>query len=161
LAMPIGEARDALWNALREGFIPASGIEIETRRRVQIPALDWHELVPVAGKGETDEVRRGAMGTGYTGVLVPSIVVHSFWLRTTHPAASLPPTMRPDGDGFMPLYCAAQWIATEGGVLDFPPNELPRWRNAYEMLLAAITSERVRVIGLRAGEREPIRGHVF
>lgn len=161
LFMSISEAREALWIALREGFIAASGIDFKMGQRVNIPALEWHELVPVEGKGEIDEVRHGLLGAGYRDVLVPSVAIRGFWRKPIKRVEELPPTVPPDGDGFMPLYCAAQWIATEGGLLEFPPNDPPRWREVYTALLAAITSERVCVVGLRSGEREVIAGHIF
>jgi hypothetical protein len=57
-------AQEALWIALREGFFVAGGIDFKTGRGVDIPALDWNELVPVQGKGESDEVRFGLLGDG-------------------------------------------------------------------------------------------------
>jgi hypothetical protein len=58
LAMPVKDAREALWVALREGFFAATGIDTKSGRRVEIPALEWHELVPVEagnqdGRGAT------------------------------------------------------------------------------------------------------------
>lgn len=69
--------------------------------------------------------------------------------------------MRPDGPGFIPLYCAAQWIATEGGTIDFDPTDLDRWRAAYGELLARISSDEMKVIGFRNGMREPVPGYQF
>jgi hypothetical protein len=63
IAMSTGQAQVALWAALREGLIKASGIDSITGRRVEIAALDWHELVAVQGQNESDEVRRGCWGT--------------------------------------------------------------------------------------------------
>jgi hypothetical protein len=64
-ALPVGNAREALWVALREGAFAAIGIDSQSGRRVEIPALDWHELVPVAAGNKADEVRRGLLGDGY------------------------------------------------------------------------------------------------
>ncbi|MEC5383070.1 hypothetical protein VSX64_19765 [Aurantimonas sp. C2-6-R+9] len=161
LNMSIREAQEALWIALREGFFTASGIDTETNRRVEIPGLEWHELVAVEGRGEADEVRRGMMSTGYRDVLVPSVAVRGFWRRPVERVERLPPTVHPDGDGFMPLVCAAQWIATEGGGVQFDPADESRWAHAYDLLLSAIASEGVRVVGTRAGVREPVPGYHF
>lgn len=160
-AMTIGEAQEALWIALQEGFFAASGIDTETDRRVEIPPLDWHELVVVEGKGEVDEVRRGLLGSGYRDPLVPSVAIRGLWREPVEKAMRLPALVRPDGDGYMPLYCAAQWIASESGQVNFSPEDPPRWRAAYTALLAAITSEKIRVVGLRSGEREIIPSHIF
>jgi hypothetical protein len=159
--MSIKEARESLWMALREGFFVGSGIDSQTGRRVEIPALAWHDLVSVQGPGERDEVRQGLMGDGYTEVLMPSAALRGYWRKPIASTLKVPATMRPDGDGYMPLYCAAQWIATEGGTKDFEPDDPLRWRAAFDTLLAAITSTKVHVVGLRGGEREKIAGHIF
>lgn len=159
--MTIGEAREALWIALREDFFRASGVSQESGKRDEVDPLDWHELVPVTGKGEVDEVRRGSMGSGYSDILLPSAALQRLWHRPVENPLSLPPLVRPDGDGFMPLYCAAQWIATEGGTIDFPPEDPVRWQVAYDALLGAISADKVRVVGMRGGARDKIDGHVF
>ncbi len=161
LAMSIGEAQEALWMALREGFFSASGIDNETGRRVEIPPLDWHELVPVQGHGGVDEVRRGLLGTGYREVLFPTVAVRGFWRRQPERQYSIPPIMPPEGEGYMPLFCAAQWIATKGGAVQFDPVDEEIWRPAFNELLDAIASEKVRVVGTRDGQREIVPGHHF
>lgn len=159
--MTIREAREALWLALQESFFNASGIDLETGRRVQIPALDWHELKPVEGRGETDEVRRQLMGSGFSHVLVPAAALQRFWRKPVQEALRLPPLMRPDGDGYMPLYCAAQWIATEGGAVSFEPDDPTKWVCAYDKLLAAIASGKIPAVGMSGGVRNKIEGHLF
>jgi hypothetical protein len=154
--MTVSEAREALWMALREAFFVASGIDFKTGRRVDIPALDWIELVPVQGKGETDEVRFGLLGDGYRDVLVPAKAMQGFWKKPRERLEVLPQLMPPEGDGYMPLYCAAQWIATEGGAVGFDPVDESKWRPAFDRLLGAIASLKVRVVGLRAGERNAV-----
>ena len=74
---------------------------------------------------------------------------------------SLPATVSPEGAGYMPLYCAAQWIATRGGTVDFDPNYLDVWDSAYAELLARIASDQVAVIGVRGTAREKLDGHLF
>lgn len=159
--MTVSEARETLWIALREGFFAASGIDFESDRRTEIPALDWHELEPVQGKGESDEVRRGPLGNGFRDVLVPSKAIMGFWKKPKVGHDPLPPLIPPNGDGYMPLYCAAQWIATEGGAVDFDPADEPIWQLAFDQLLGALASEKVRVVGLRGGVREPVPGFHF
>ncbi len=107
LVMAVGESEEALWVALREGFFEATGIDMKTERRVVIPALDWRELTPVEGKGEVDEVRYGLLGTGYREVLVPGKAIRGLWGVPRVESLYLPPLMSPEGDGYMPLYCAA------------------------------------------------------
>lgn len=159
--MTVSEAQEALWTTLREGFFVASGIDFKTGRRIEIPALDWNELVPVQGKGESDEVRFGLMGDGYRDVLVPARAMQGFWKKPREKHELWTPLMTPEGDGYMPLYCAAQWIATEGGAVDFDADDESKWRPAFDQLLNAIASEKVRVLGVRGGAREPVPGFHF
>jgi hypothetical protein len=162
LAMPVKNAREALWLALREGFFAANGIDSATGRRVEIPALEWHELVLVEAKNETDEVRRGLLGDGYRDVLFPAAPLRGFWRRPEErPRPTLPPIMPPTGFGYMPLFCAAQWIATEGGKVEIDPANFEVWRAAFEQLLDRISSNEVAISGMRENVRELIDGVVF
>jgi len=155
------EARESLWIMLRDGFLKASGIDLNSGRRREIPPLEWHELVPVEGHGGVDEVRHGLLGEGYRDVLLPSAIVRSYWRKKDPALEQLPDLMPPTGFGYMPLYCAAQWIATEGGRLDFPLSDEQRWKAAFDEILAAISSEKVRVTGIRDGLRGPVSPAVF
>ncbi len=161
-AKPVLEAREELWMALREGLISASGVEtlsLGTRR--EITALDWHELVPVEASDGRDEVRRGPLGRGYRRVIMPSAGLRHLWPSRPNKQQSLPPIVPPEGDGYMPLYCAAQWIATKGSTIESDPQDLSIWRVAYDELLAAISSDKVRVVGTRSGQREAVPGYLF
>lgn len=155
------EAQEGLWIMLRDGFFKASGIDTTTGRRVEIPSLDWNELVPVQGPAEVDEVRHGLLGEGYREVLVPSAPIRKHWRRVEPPVQSLPPIMPPTGYGFMPLFCAAQWIATEGGRRDFDPTDGEVWRPAYAQLLDAISSGAVKVVGVEGHQTKPVPAHLF
>lgn len=159
--MSVGDAQKALWIALREALITATGIDLKTERRVEIAALDWHELVAVEGGGETDEVRRGLLGSGYRDPLFRSAALRSLWLPVPAKTSTLPNSVPPAGEGYMPLYCAAQWIATKGAIIEFDPEDNTVWRAAYGQLLAAIASELVRVVGTRNGQREVVPGFHF
>lgn len=157
----IREAQEALWTALQEDFFAASGVDQATGLRVAIPALEWHELLLVEGPGSVDEVRRGLLGSGYRDVLVPSVALDGFWKTEISRRERLPPLVTPTGDGYMPLYCAAQWIATEGGTIDFDPGTPVPWRQAFTVLLEALSSDKVKAVGTRDGSREPLPGHHF
>jgi hypothetical protein len=159
--MSIGGARDALWVALREGFFTASGVNLKTGRREEIDALDWNELVAVEGRGERDEVRRGPLGSGYRDLLFPVAALRGLWRPAPEKTLSLPQSMPPIGEGFMPLYHAAQWIATIGATVEFDPEDQTIWQAAYDQLLSAIASDKVRVVGTRNGQREVIPGFHF
>jgi hypothetical protein len=75
--------------------------------------------------------------------------------------AGLPAVVLPEGPGYMPLYCAAQWIATRGGTVEIDPSDLSVWQDAFAQLLARIASGEVTVTGVRDGEREKLEGHIF
>ena len=161
LVMSVRDAREALWAALQEGFFVASGVDLETNRRVEVPSLDWHELVSVQGTGQIDEVRIGLMGTGYRDVLLPSAALQGYWRLASEKPLKLPETRAPTGEGYTPLYCVAQWIATKGDTVQFDPDDETVWRAAYNELLAALASEKVRVVGTRNGQREVLSGFHF
>jgi hypothetical protein len=61
----------------------------------------------------------------------------------------------------MLLYCAAQWIASKGGVEVFDPLDLPRWKAAYGELLARLACEDVQVVGKVNGVPELVPGFNF
>ena len=78
--MSVKDALEALWIAF------ARGSSCDRYRHGNRPArrdigLDWHELVPVEAKDETDEVRRGLLGDGYRDVLFPAKPLRGFWRR--------------------------------------------------------------------------------
>src|SRR5262249_28174908 len=76
------------------------------------------------------------------------------WGRANPP--KLPELMKPDGAGYMPLYCAAQFIATRGGTLEINPHDEGLWREAFKDLLDRIASEDVKVVGVRDGVRDGV-----
>ena len=67
----------------------------------------------------------------------------------------------PEGAGYMPLFCAALWIASEGGKAEFDLQDISRWRSAYKSLLDHISSGEVAVTGMREGQREIVSGFHF
>lgn len=158
--MPVSIAKEALWQGLHEGLFAASGISSQTGKRTEIPALEWHELVDVHVDG-SDEVRFGALGHGYREVLVPAAAIRGLWREAAEKIERLPPIVVPQGEGYMPLFCAAQWIATEGGKIDFNPGNKSVWEAAFGELLAAISTGNVHAVGTREGSREPVPGYHF
>ena len=82
------------------------------------------------------------------------------WGRAKPP--ELPELMKPDGAGFMPLYCAAQRIAQHGGTRKINPLDEAIWREAFKDLLDHIASGDVKVVGERPdGVSEDITGAHF
>jgi hypothetical protein len=89
---------------------------------------------------------------------------HSAIRKRKRPRTSsyrLPELVRPDGAGYMALYCAAQWIATRGGTLEINPLDEGLWREAFKDLLDRIASEDVKVVGVRDGATEAVSGPHF
>ena len=143
--------------------LDASGINVNAGERVLIPKEDWFDLTWSEERGQDvietapsrDYVRR------YRDVVVPSAAVRSRWLLPKKPPITLPGLVEPDGAGYMPLYCAAHWIATQGGAISFDPYDQKIWKAAYEQLLGRIASEEITVVGIRDGQRQPISGYHF
>lgn len=155
------DAKEELWLALSDGMIQSEAADIETRRRVTIPAGDWKnlEIIPdMAG----DVLRKDAHSrAGFTDVEFRSIEVIDAWpARSTLPE-TLPTLMRPDGPGYMPLSCAAQWIATNGGSVDIGFADTSAWDGAYRQLLDSITSEKVLVTGTHDGRSQRVAAVLF
>ena len=83
------------------------------------------------------------------------------WEVPSNDRLELPATVKPEGPGYFPLYCAAQWIATQGGTQHFDPTNSAIWAAAFLELMARIASDQVTVTGVRNGIREKIEGYVF
>ena len=160
-ALSIADARKALWAALADKMLIASGIATGPGRRIEIPAVEWLELDPYEMMGFPEEVRLRPAGSGYRDVLLPSLDLRRIWGPRPKAIVTLPETQTPLGDGFMPLYCAAQWIATHSGTIDFNPENTDIWRLAFDELTSAIAADKVRVVGSTGGMREIIGGHHF
>ena len=158
------EAINELWLATQSGSLEATGIDQETGRRVPIPAEHWHDLTWFEENGRDvigAEPKRSRNTARYDDVIVPAKAVRERWPVGSTSQFALPELMKPEGAGYMPLYCAAQWIATGGGLISFDPCDESVWKPAYEQLLARIASEEIKVIGIRNGERQPIPGFHF
>lgn len=132
-----------------------------------IPDHEWCDLAPFQENGRTVLfVRKGQSVSGFRGyndVMVRRQNVMSRWPphRQEEWDRQLPATVAPDGPGYMPLYCAAQWIATKGGSVSFDPRHTPNWQAPYADLLARIASSEVAVTGVRDGTGQKIDPHLF
>lgn len=130
--------------------------------RRPIAPLEWYE--GYEAHGHVDEMRNAPIlpNLAYGDVWIPSGSVMRLWPSPKAKAVlTLPPLIAPDGDGYMPLSCAAQWIATTGGTLNFDPADEMIWRHAYGLLMEAIADDKVRVVGSNGGRREPVPGFNF
>jgi hypothetical protein len=104
-------------------------------------------------KGNKRYACRGAMFLNLGAILM---VTEQALSRDPQPAQ-----IAPTGDGYMPLYCAAQWIATAGHAVpwDVPADEL--WCRDYRLLCDAIASEDVKLVGDWEGETKPVPPHLL
>jgi hypothetical protein len=161
--MTVEEAKTRLQRALQENTLQATGIPNNGAQRIVIPDHEWRDLKWTEEKGR-DFARYGLLSVaGYSDIAFRQRSVLALWPERHHvrPAAQLPPTVRPDGPGDFPLYCAAQWIATQGGTRTFDPADTSIWDAAFEELKAHIASGHVSVTGVRNGKPERIEGHIF
>ena len=165
-AVSIADAKTSLWQALGAGALQATGISTAGGPRVPIPDHEWCDFAAIEEK-ERDVVRyrqrHGYSRNGYDDLALKRRDIMDIWppSRIEQCGLSLPPTMLPHGPGYMPLYCAAQWIATEGGARDFAPTYSAIWERAYADLLAHISTDQVAVTGVRGGAREELGGYLF
>ena len=165
MKMSVKEAKEnALWVALREGLVDAVGTNATTGARENIAAAAWQDL-ECHEERERDVVATPMTSPGmpirYEQVLVWRKAITSIWPDIQPPPPALPETKPPIGPGYMPLYCAAQWIATLGGTRAFDPNDETIWKTAFDELLARISSEQVKAIGMSNGKRELVPAHHF
>lgn len=156
-------AQSELWRRLQSDELTAEGVPRSGSSRVRIPASEWNDLDHFDFDGWSHDSigGHGERTARYRGVRVRQADVVELWTEPTPQSVRLPPTMPPIGGGYMPLYCAAQWIATKGDAHDFDPMDIARWKAAFGELLARLASDNARVIGSRDGIREPVPGFNF
>jgi hypothetical protein len=166
-AISISEAKTELWSALGKNAFHATGISTDTGERVAIPDCAWRDLLDIEERGRDVLRVREASGVwsnrGYNDVALRRQNIMAIWQphRLEERGNRLPAPIKPEGPGYMPLYLAAQWIATCGGTLEIDPSDLAAWQNAFSQLLSRIASEEVAVTGVRKGEREKLAGQLF
>ena len=159
-------AEGKLWDALEQGVIEATAIDLLTQRRITIPSVEWRDL-QVFHERDRDVVRvwpsGGLPNGGYEEVLFKRAKITAMWLapRPEHAVERPLILIKPEGAGYLPLCSAAYWIATRGGQSSIDPSDSLVWESAFAELLARIASEEVTVTGVHAGEREKIAGYVF
>lgn len=165
-ALSVADARKLLWQALGQKALEATGLRTEDGSRVPIPDYEWHDLAGIEERGRDvvrHRERHGYSKRGYDEVAFKRRDVVMIWQpsRIEARGISLPATVSPHGPGYMPLYCAAQWIATRGGTFSFEPNYQPIWEAAYSELLDRIASNDVAVTATLNGRSEKLDGYVF
>lgn len=166
-AISINDAKGKLWEALGENSFQATGVSTETGERAVIPDYAWRDLQDIEERGrDVLRVREASgvwTGRGYDDVALRRQNIMAIWQphRLEEQKYELPALVKPEGPGYMPLYCAAQWIATRGGTVEIDPSDLSVWQDAFAQLLPRIASDEVTVTGMRDGQREKLEGHIF
>jgi hypothetical protein len=165
-AISINDAKTKLWEALSEHALQATGTSTDTGQRTLIPDYAWRDLQDIENRGRDALRVREASGVwtdrGYNDVALRRQNIMAIWQpHRLEERGELPALVPPEGAGYMPLYFAAQWIATRGGTVDIDPSDLSVWQDAFAQLLARIASEQVTATGMRDGERKKIEGHIF
>ena len=163
----ISDAKAKLWEALGENSFQATGVSTETVERTAIPDYIWRDLYDIEERGRDVLRVREAGGVwthrGYNDVALRRQNIMAIWQphRLEERGHELPALVKPEGPGYMPLYFAAQWIATRGGAVKIDPSDLTVWQDAFAQLLSRIASDEVTVTGMREGQREKLEGHIF
>jgi hypothetical protein len=164
----IEDAKAKLWAALSDDALQATGIKRPSGgERVAIPAHEWRDLAPSEDDDRTVLfARRGELlsrGGGYNDVTLRRQNVMALWPPHGREEWDrlLPATVAPAGPGYMPLYCAVQWIATKGGSITFDPRDTSNWHAPYAELLAHMASDEVAVTGVRDGIGQKVDPHLF
>jgi hypothetical protein len=159
----VRQAQEKLWDALSKGSLEGYGKDIETGERTLIPAIRWRDLKAYVER-ERDVLRADPMSRmGYNSIEFRRQAIMATWPPHGREEwdTKLPPTVAPEGPGYMSLYCAAQWIATKGGSLEFDPRDTANWQGPYAELLARIASSEVTVTGVRDGVGERLDPDLF
>jgi hypothetical protein len=163
----ITDAKAKLWKALGENSFQAMGVSTETGERTVIPDHAWRDLNDIEECGRDVLRVREASGVwtdrGYNDVALRRQNIMAIWQphRLEEQRYELPALVKPEGPGYMPLYCAAQWIATRSGTVEIDPSDLSVWQDAFAQLLPRIASDEVTATGMRDGQRENLEGHIF
>jgi hypothetical protein len=163
----INDAKAKLWEALGENSLQATGISTDTGERTVIPDYAWRDLQDIEERGrDVLRVREPSdvwTDRGYNDVALRRQNIMAIWQphRLEERGHELPALIKPEGPGYMPLYFAAQWIATRGGTVEIDPSDLTVWQDAFAQLLSRIASDEVTVTGMREGQREKLEGHIF
>ena len=128
--MTINDVKAKLWEALSEHALEATGVSTDTGERTSIPAWGWRNLRDLEERGRDALRVRDASGVwtdrGYNDVALRRQNIMAIWQphRLEERRHELPVLVKPEGPGYMPLYLAAQWIATRGGTVEIDPMEL-------------------------------------
>ncbi|WP_157962047.1 hypothetical protein [Acuticoccus kandeliae] len=158
--VPLAEARGQLWAALRRGAVMATAVDGHSEEHTRIPPSEWEHLKPTTENGRDVLMDRDVFPSRscYQNVLLEAVAIRRIWSARVELPEMPPPMRSPAEGGYIPLFCAAQWIATQGASTDVDWSPDP-WRVAYSQLFARIYSGEVEVIGTQNDATERIEGY--
>jgi hypothetical protein len=163
--IPVNEALTRLQFALGQSVLDAEGVDAATRGRRTIPAGLWPHLKPIQEHGRdvlvsSDSVRTRDVQFEY--VTIPRDALVRLWPAFVGGSTDqLPTPVMSHGGGYLPLFSAAHWIASEGGTRFVSLADHGKWEKALSELLIAVPSENIETVGTRDGVRELVPAHQF
>lgn len=163
--MTVTAAVNGLRVELEIGHLSATGIDAATGEYARISAYLWKDLEFV--EIDARDVARSRPEIGrrqirFEHVTVPRDAITQIWRPLPEqPEPVMPPLIAPEGSGYMPFFCAVQWVATEGGAIEIDPKDVRIWERSYRTVLDKVASGQVRISGVRDGLRQPIDGIIF
>ena len=161
--IPVKKALVSLWQELLKGTLKATHLNQSTGDREVISAKSWSDLKCSDSDGFKIVSSLFGINTIYENVILSMDKIIHIWpeIEPNLKQYSLPSLMKPEGGGYMPLFCAAQWIVTKGGTVEFDPAENEKWHNSFSELLARISANDISVTGVTDGERVPVEHYLF
>jgi hypothetical protein len=158
----VEDAIDLLWRLLGRGAIRATAVDSRGHERTAIPYDAWPRL-KLSETDDRDDLRdmsRYPFGVHYVDVLLSVADVRKVWTIVWDLSVPVPHLVEPSGDGYLPLFCAAHWIASQGGAVE-PGWTADTWQAAYRHLLCRVQVGTIEVIGERENDIEVIKPYQF
>jgi hypothetical protein len=150
-------------SALRNGEVTATGSPLDVDGRVSLTPMQFLDISLDYTSDDWRFTPKPSKGSGgFREVLVPTGEVLKRWRPLPPPMPKgLPQVLRPDHAGYMTVFHALLWIATQGGMDDFDPVDATRWQQAFGALLPALSSGQVPLTGIGSRGREVVEPHVL
>jgi hypothetical protein len=158
--MSVRDAEAALWRALSECHLVATGLN-EEGRPTEIPAREWLYL-KLFEEDHRDALKYDALDRRepFTKIVLRRGDLLNLWPRAAAAVHSesgpiesymLEPISRPGNAGFVPLCSALQWIMTRGGGRPVMMDDKDEWGRAVALLWPLICGGDIELIGLHRG----------
>lgn len=159
---PVKQAVLELRSLLAAGTLTARAVDAHTLERVDLSEKAWRdfELIEQDHRDMLIEHRWHRGSRCYRDITVANVKVRELWPAEINCEEARVAALSPDGIGYMPLYSAARWIATQGEPAA-PEPEAEAWRAAYDDLLERISASDVEVVGSAEGLKERLDGFKF